>query len=203
VGKPQTELDPFRDELRGLREALGNRIPDLRKRKGWSQEVVFAAKAHVHRTFEGSLERGEKNISFHALVLIARCFEMRYRNCIAGQEAGKPTRARDKRKSRAGIDRDRLLSEVAALEANIRVLRELAAPGEERRGIGTETETPATPTLIGEAHWQPGRGQRIVGTELFGTWEEEPDARHGVRPGGDAEDASVGVGEEGGGEVLK
>jgi len=132
VGKPQTELDPYRDELRGLRQALGNRIRELRKLKGWSQEV-FAAKAHVHRTFAGSLERGEKNISFHALVLIARCFGMPLSELLAGLEAGKPAMARGKQGSKGGINRDRLLSEVAALEANIRALRELAAEGDERR----------------------------------------------------------------------
>jgi DNA-binding XRE family transcriptional regulator len=74
VGKPQREVDPFRDELQSLREALGLRIRELRRERGWSQEE-FAHQAHVHRTFAGSLERGEKNCSFHALVLIARSFD--------------------------------------------------------------------------------------------------------------------------------
>ena len=56
VGKPQREIDPFRDELVALRSALGNRIRELRKAKGWSQEQ-FSAYAHVHRTFAGALER--------------------------------------------------------------------------------------------------------------------------------------------------
>jgi transcriptional regulator with XRE-family HTH domain len=62
-----------------FRKALGGRIRDLRTLKGWSQEE-FAARAHVHRTFAGSLERGEKNCSFHALVLIAQCFGITVRN---------------------------------------------------------------------------------------------------------------------------
>jgi transcriptional regulator with XRE-family HTH domain len=136
VGKPQTELGPFRDELGALRKALGNRIRQLRTLRGWSQEV-FAAKAHVHRTFAGSLERGEKNVSFHALVLIARCFGMTLAELLAGLEAGEPARSRARnRRSSDSVDRERLLSEVAALEANVRALREIA--------LGTEGPRPAS-----------------------------------------------------------
>jgi transcriptional regulator with XRE-family HTH domain len=87
VGKPQREVDPFRDELRDMRQALGRRIRELRTARGWSQE--FADKAHVHRTFAGSLERGEKNCSFHALILIARCLDMTVADMLVDFEAGK------------------------------------------------------------------------------------------------------------------
>ena len=87
MGKPQGEVDPFRDQLETFRAALGSRIRELRKLRGWSQEE-FAAKAHVHRTFAGSLERGEKNCSFHALVLIAQCFGMTLSEMLAGLESG-------------------------------------------------------------------------------------------------------------------
>ena len=59
MGKPQRGIDPFRDELVALRRALGNRIRELCKAKGWSQEQL-SAYAHVHRTFAAALERGEK-----------------------------------------------------------------------------------------------------------------------------------------------
>ena len=42
MGKPQREIDPFRDELAALRSALGNRIRELCKAKGWSQEQFSA-----------------------------------------------------------------------------------------------------------------------------------------------------------------
>ena len=71
-----------------LRRALGNRIRELRKARDWSQEQ-FSAHAHVHRTFAGALERGEKNVSFHALVLIARCFGLTLAELLAGIETGK------------------------------------------------------------------------------------------------------------------
>lgn len=89
VGKPQREIDPYRAELEELRFALGRRIRELRQRNGWSQEE-FAARAHVHRTFAGSLERGEKNLSFHALILVARCFGVTLAELLQGIETGEP-----------------------------------------------------------------------------------------------------------------
>src|ERR1041385_5837080 len=91
VGKPQREVDPFREELTVFRQALGRRIRNLRTLRGWSQEE-FAARAHVHRTFAGPLERGEKNGSFHALVLIAQSFGMTLSEMLAGFESGEPSR---------------------------------------------------------------------------------------------------------------
>ena len=133
MGKPQTEVAPFRDELRTIREALGNRIRQLRKQRGWSQEE-FADKAHIHRTFAGSLERGEKNVSFHALVLISHCFEIALSELFAGLEAGESvesterTRPRNRKVGRgdSSIDRAQILNELESLEKSIRTLREIA-----------------------------------------------------------------------------
>jgi transcriptional regulator with XRE-family HTH domain len=126
VGKPQQEIDPFRDELTALRRALGNRIRELRKARGWSQEQ-FAAYAHVHRTFAGALERGEKNVSFHALVLIARCFGLTLAELLAGIETGKPVVPRRRPGSRAEMDRGRVLAELAAAERSIQAAKEIAS----------------------------------------------------------------------------
>jgi len=123
VGKPQREIDPFRDELMALRRALGNRIRELRKARDWSQEQ-FSAYAHVHRTFAGALERGEKNVSFHALVLIARCFGLTRAELLAGIETGKSAASRVA--SRTEMDRTRMLAELAAAERSIRTAREIA-----------------------------------------------------------------------------
>jgi transcriptional regulator with XRE-family HTH domain len=133
VGKPQREVDPYREELHVLRQRLGQRIRELRKLRGWSQEE-FSDYAHIHRTFAGSLERGEKNISFHALVLIARCFGMSMTELFEGLENGEErksprnTRARTARKSQ-DIDRDRVLQEAAILERAARSLRDIAGAG--------------------------------------------------------------------------
>jgi transcriptional regulator with XRE-family HTH domain len=46
-----------------LLKALGRRIRELRTEQGYSQEA-FADKCGVHRTFMGTIERGESNLSF-------------------------------------------------------------------------------------------------------------------------------------------
>jgi transcriptional regulator with XRE-family HTH domain len=140
VGRPQREVDPFRDELQVFRKALGSRIRDLRTLRGWSQEE-FAAKAHVHRTFAGSLERGEKNCSFHALVLIAQCFGITLSEMLAGLETGetpesntaKQLQRRSAHGNRGDMDRKRLLEEVLVLEQAARTLKEIARPQKEHR----------------------------------------------------------------------
>jgi len=132
VGKPQNEVEPFRDELRVLRKPLGDRIRELRKLKGWSQEV-FADRAHIHRTFAGSLERGEKNLSFHALVLISRCLGMTLSELLAGVEAGESVESTTRTRSRGGkvgrgyspVDRRQVLSELVTLEKSVRTLKEI------------------------------------------------------------------------------
>ncbi|MDR1937286.1 MAG: helix-turn-helix domain-containing protein [Tannerellaceae bacterium] len=53
---------------------LGNRIRELRKGKGLSQEQL-ALNAEVDRSYIGGIERGERNVSFLTLVKIAICLE--------------------------------------------------------------------------------------------------------------------------------
>jgi transcriptional regulator with XRE-family HTH domain len=50
--------------------ALGQRIRELRTEHGYSQEA-FADKCGVHRTFMGTVERGESNLSFQNIVKVA------------------------------------------------------------------------------------------------------------------------------------
>ncbi|HEY5313297.1 MAG TPA: helix-turn-helix transcriptional regulator [Pirellulales bacterium] len=56
-------------DKRFLRD-LGNRIREVRLDRGWTQEDL-AQKCNLHRTFIGSVERGERNISILNLRLIA------------------------------------------------------------------------------------------------------------------------------------
>lgn len=49
---------------------LGSRIREIRKAKGLSQEA-FADKCNLDRTYIGSVERGERNISFRNLYIIS------------------------------------------------------------------------------------------------------------------------------------
>ncbi len=53
-----------------LRE-LGYRIREHRLNRQWTQ-AEFAERCQLHRTFIGSVERGERNISILNLRLIAR-----------------------------------------------------------------------------------------------------------------------------------
>ncbi len=50
--------------------SLGARIRHARKARGWSQEVL-ALESGLHRTYIGSTERGERNISVTNLRRIA------------------------------------------------------------------------------------------------------------------------------------
>ena len=45
-----------------IRERFGARIRQLRNDQGWSQEEL-ADRAGLHRTYIGSVERGEQNLS--------------------------------------------------------------------------------------------------------------------------------------------
>jgi transcriptional regulator with XRE-family HTH domain len=45
-----------------IRKRFGARVRQLRTERGWSQEG-FADRAGLHRTYLGSVERGEQNIS--------------------------------------------------------------------------------------------------------------------------------------------
>ena len=132
MGKPQTGVELYRDELRAIRKALGSRIRELRRLKGWSQEA-FADSAHIHRTLAGALERGEKNVSFHALVLISRCFGVTLSELFAGLEAGELLES--KRRKRSGnaktgraysaTERAQFLRELATVEKSVRALQEI------------------------------------------------------------------------------
>jgi transcriptional regulator with XRE-family HTH domain len=50
--------------------ALGQRIRELRTEQDFSQEG-FADKCGVHRTFMGTIERGESNLSFKNIARVA------------------------------------------------------------------------------------------------------------------------------------
>lgn len=60
---------PLPAETLARRRAFGARVRELRQAHEWSQEDL-AEKAALHRTYIGSVERGERNISLdniHAL----------------------------------------------------------------------------------------------------------------------------------------
>ncbi len=70
------------DEITFLRE-LGTRIRDRRTARGLTQEQL-AAQCELHRTFIGSVERGERNVSILNLRTIARVLRVPLAELFAG-----------------------------------------------------------------------------------------------------------------------
>ena len=55
-------------------QAFGQRVRELRKNKGWSQEQ-FADLAGLDRSYMGHIERGEKNITLLKIYQISDVLE--------------------------------------------------------------------------------------------------------------------------------
>lgn len=58
-----------------ISKAVGKRIRDLRKKKGWSQEEL-ADKADMHRTYMWGIEQGRRNPSLRHLTRIADALDV-------------------------------------------------------------------------------------------------------------------------------
>lgn len=71
--------------MQEILKALGQRVRELRKKKGFSQEA-FADITGVHRTWMGAVERGERNLSFHNLVLISKALGITLSQLLSGLE---------------------------------------------------------------------------------------------------------------------
>lgn len=54
---------------------FGDRVRELRKREGLSQEA-FAAKCGLDRTYVGGIERGERNVALRNIALIAHSLDI-------------------------------------------------------------------------------------------------------------------------------
>lgn len=68
-----------------LLKALGGRIRELRLKRGYSQEA-FADHCGVHRTFMGTVERGESNLSFTNLAKVASALDITLSGLLSGVE---------------------------------------------------------------------------------------------------------------------
>lgn len=68
-----------------IRVALGERIRELRKAAGYSQES-FADHVGIHRTYGGELERGEANVTLENLVKVAAGLKISLSDLFAGVE---------------------------------------------------------------------------------------------------------------------
>ncbi len=60
---------------------FGQNVRRLRKAKGWSQEEL-AKRSHLHRTYIGSIERSERNISLLNIERIAKALSKKIPDLI-------------------------------------------------------------------------------------------------------------------------
>ena len=60
---------------------FGQKVKSLRLEKGWSQEEL-ARRADLHRTYIGSIERYERNISLLNVERIAKAFGVKAKDLI-------------------------------------------------------------------------------------------------------------------------
>ncbi|HIF6014038.1 TPA: helix-turn-helix domain-containing protein [Vibrio parahaemolyticus] len=68
-----------------IRKQFGKNIKTYRQSLGISQEML-AEKASLHRTYIGSVERGERNISLENIVLLAKALGVSPSNLLQGIE---------------------------------------------------------------------------------------------------------------------
>lgn len=61
------------------RTAFGRRVRELRQPLGLSQEEL-ADRSGLHRTYVGSVERGERNISLDAIYALSRALGVQVRD---------------------------------------------------------------------------------------------------------------------------
>lgn len=66
-------------------ETFGDRVRELRKEAGWSQEE-FADEADLDRTYIGGIERGERNLALRNIKKIAETFGMTIAELMEGIE---------------------------------------------------------------------------------------------------------------------
>lgn len=58
-----------------VKSRFGNRVRQLRKSRGWSQED-FAHHVGLDRSYMGGVERGERNVSLENIHLIAKALDV-------------------------------------------------------------------------------------------------------------------------------
>ena len=64
-------------------EEFGERVRQLRKKRGWSQED-FAHECGLDRTYVGGIERGERNVALRNIQRIAKTLDMTISQLMRG-----------------------------------------------------------------------------------------------------------------------
>ncbi|AQQ72100.1 anaerobic benzoate catabolism transcriptional regulator [Limihaloglobus sulfuriphilus] len=62
-------------------KTFGKNVRELRLSKGWSQEEL-ARRCDLHRTYIGSIERHERNVSLINVELIAKALDVKICNLV-------------------------------------------------------------------------------------------------------------------------
>jgi len=89
-----------------LLRALGQRIRELRTERGYSQES-FADECGVHRTFMGTVERGESNLSFQNIARVATTLGVPLSNLFLGLESKAQALGAQSPKTASAVSRKR------------------------------------------------------------------------------------------------
>ena len=66
-----------------IRNALGKRIRQLRRERGWRQ-IDLAEETGIHENYVSDLENGHKEVCLLTLHLIARAFRIKMADLLAG-----------------------------------------------------------------------------------------------------------------------
>jgi transcriptional regulator with XRE-family HTH domain len=68
-----------------IHRVLGRHIRDLRSKRGFSQES-FADHCGLHRTYMGSIERGERNLTLQTMLSVAEGLGITVSKLLSGLE---------------------------------------------------------------------------------------------------------------------
>jgi transcriptional regulator with XRE-family HTH domain len=66
-----------------VKQIFGQNLKRIRQDRGYSQEVL-ADRAGLHRTYVGSVERGERNISLVNIATLARALDVSISELFTG-----------------------------------------------------------------------------------------------------------------------
>ena len=66
-------------------QRFGERVRELRKKRGWTQEA-FADYCGLDRTYVGGIERGERNVALRNIEIIAATLELSISQLMKGVE---------------------------------------------------------------------------------------------------------------------
>lgn len=76
----------YTEEERALLRGFGERVRFFRLERGWSQEDL-AEHTGLHRTYIGSAERGERNVSLINITLLANILQVRLAQLLGEADA--------------------------------------------------------------------------------------------------------------------